>query len=131
MIDKNTTLCCSFAECSGSFGCFVHNQAFKFLDINYIYKSFAVKDIKNALIAMKTLNIKGAGITMPYKKSVIEFLDEKSDSIEEIGACNTVVNKNGLLFGENTDFLGLKHYFLKKEPPENSLFISWAMEACL
>ncbi len=119
LIDKDTILCCSFAEVSGSFGCFVHNRAFEFLDINYIYKSFSVKDISKALLAMKALNIKGAGITMPYKKSVIDFLDDKSHAVQEIGACNTVVNNNQSLFGENTDFLGLKNYLLKKEPPAN------------
>ena len=118
-IDKNTILCGSFAKEAGSFGCFVQNNAFKYHQLNYIYKSFSVNNIAKALDAMKLLNIKGAGITMPFKKDVIKYLDNHSESVQEIGACNTVVNNNGILFGENTDFLGLKEYLGSINPPRS------------
>lgn len=117
-IDKDTVLCCSFAERAGSFGCFVHNNAFKYHNLNYIYKSFAVNHIGKALDAMRSLNIRGAGVTMPFKQEVIKYLDKKSDHITDIGACNTVVNRDGILYGENTDFLGLTSYFSKKNIPK-------------
>lgn len=47
-------------------------------------------------------------VTIPYKKAVIPYLDFISDEAREIGAVNTVVNKDGVLYGYNTDFEGLK-----------------------
>ena len=46
-------------------------------------------------------------VTIPYKETVIPYLDEISDEAKSIGAVNTIVNKNGRLFGYNTDFYGL------------------------
>lgn len=46
-------------------------------------------------------------VTIPYKETVISYLDEISDEAKSIGAVNTIVNKNGRLFGYNTDFYGL------------------------
>ena len=46
-------------------------------------------------------------VTIPYKETVIPYLDEISDEAKSIGAVNTIVNKNGRLFGYKTDFYGL------------------------
>lgn len=46
-------------------------------------------------------------VTIPYKETVIPYLDEISDEAKSIGAVNTIVNKNGRLLGYNTDFYGL------------------------
>jgi shikimate dehydrogenase len=50
----------------------------------------------------------GINVTIPYKQDVIPFLSEISEAAKQIGAVNTVVNKNGKLYGYNTDFDGLK-----------------------
>ncbi|MBR5285500.1 MAG: shikimate dehydrogenase [Clostridia bacterium] len=47
-------------------------------------------------------------VTIPYKQTVIPYLDSVSDIAARIGAVNTVVNKNGVLFGYNTDYYGMK-----------------------
>ena len=47
-------------------------------------------------------------VTIPYKQTVIPFLDFISEKAKKIGAVNTVVNKNGLLYGYNTDYYGMK-----------------------
>ena len=47
-------------------------------------------------------------VTIPYKQTVIPFLDSLSDVAKRIGAVNTVVNKNGRLYGYNTDYYGMK-----------------------
>ncbi len=52
-------------------------------------------------------------VTIPYKKAVIPYLDVISDEAKAIGAVNTVVNKNGILYGYNTDFYGLKNLILR------------------
>lgn len=47
-------------------------------------------------------------VTIPYKQTVIPYLDEVSDIAKTVGAVNTIVNRGGKLYGYNTDFYGLK-----------------------
>lgn len=56
---------------------------------------------------MKTREFQGVNVTIPYKEKVIPYLDGIDPLAKEIGAVNTVVNKNGRLYGYNTDILGL------------------------
>lgn len=48
-------------------------------------------------------------VTVPYKKAVMPFLDIISPRAEAIGAVNTVVCRNGKLYGDNTDYYGFCH----------------------
>jgi shikimate dehydrogenase len=50
----------------------------------------------------------GLNVTIPYKQTVMDYLDEISDLAREAGAVNTVVNKGGKLYGYNTDCGGMK-----------------------
>ncbi len=56
---------------------------------------------------IKDKSFKGINVTIPYKEKVIELLDVIDKNAKKIGAVNTVVNKNGNLYGYNTDFDGL------------------------
>lgn len=47
-------------------------------------------------------------VTIPYKQTVIAYLDSLSDVAKRIGAVNTIVNRNGKLYGYNTDYYGMK-----------------------
>ncbi|MBR4720445.1 MAG: shikimate dehydrogenase, partial [Clostridia bacterium] len=49
----------------------------------------------------------GINVTIPYKQAVIPYLDEVSEIAQKIGAVNTIVNKDGRLIGDNTDFYGM------------------------
>lgn len=49
----------------------------------------------------------GINVTIPYKQAVIPYLDSLSERAGAIGAVNTVVNRGGKLYGDNTDFSGL------------------------
>ena len=89
-----------------------------------IHKSIADYDYKlleippNELCEFfKKRDFLGINVTIPYKEAVIPYLDEISDNAKKIGAVNTVVNKNGKLFGYNTDFDGLKALILKNKIP--------------
>ena len=53
-------------------------------------------------------DFKAINVTIPYKQDVIKHLDWISDEARAINAVNTVVNKNGKLYGYNTDYYGLK-----------------------
>ncbi len=56
---------------------------------------------------MAARSFRGINVTIPYKQAVIPFLDEIDDTARAIGAVNTVVNRNGKLYGFNTDLDGL------------------------
>ncbi len=47
-------------------------------------------------------------VTIPYKQTVIPYLDSMSDVARRIGAVNTIVNRDGKLYGYNTDYYGMK-----------------------
>jgi len=108
MINKDTEIYCSFAEKAGNVGCKLFNSAFNYYGIDAIYKSFSVNNIEDAVNVVKTLNIKGFAVTMPFKVKVIKYLDETDSSVLCIGAVNTVINDNGYLIGYNTDYLAAK-----------------------
>lgn len=61
---------------------------------------------------MKEKAFKAINVTIPYKQTVIPYLDEIEDAALKIGAVNTVVNKKGRLCGYNTDYGGFV-YMLK------------------
>ena len=50
----------------------------------------------------------GINVTVPYKKSVIPYLDELTPTAEKLGAVNVIVRRNGRLIGHNTDFFGFQ-----------------------
>lgn len=52
-------------------------------------------------------------VTIPYKETVIPYLDEVEPHAKQMGAVNTIVNRNGRLCGYNTDFYGFR-YLLQK-----------------
>lgn len=62
---------------------------------------------------MEKHDFQSINVTIPYKQEVIPYLDEMDENAKAIGAVNTIVNKNGKLYGHNTDFSGFL-YMLKK-----------------
>lgn len=55
---------------------------------------------------MQTRTFRGINVTIPYKKEVIPYLDQMDESARAIGAVNTIVQRNGQLWGYNTDCPG-------------------------
>lgn len=55
---------------------------------------------------MKAKQFKAINVTIPYKQDVIPYCDVLDDSAKRIGVVNTIVNRDGKLFGYNTDFAG-------------------------
>lgn len=74
-------------------------------DYNYILKEIAKEDLNDF---MTKKDFKAINVTIPYKQDVIPYLDYIDPNAKAIGAVNTIVNKDGKLFGYNTDFIGLK-----------------------
>jgi shikimate dehydrogenase len=86
----------------------MHMSVLKNLGMDGVYVPFQVKpeQLEGAIEGIRTLNIAGANVTVPYKEMVIPHLDEISVEASEIGAVNTIVPKDGKLMGHNTDAKG-------------------------
>ena len=56
---------------------------------------------------LKAKEFKGVNVTIPYKQTVIPYLDEISERAAGVGAVNCIVNHDGRLIGDNTDFGGM------------------------
>lgn len=86
----------------------MHNAAFKEFGLNLVYVAFNVpaKDLKHAVLGVKSLGLKGLNITMPHKNEVMKYLDELDVSAKSVGAVNTILNNQGKLVGYNTDGQG-------------------------
>lgn len=84
----------------------MHNAAFKAAGVNALYGAFESSDLKGSIGGMRALGICGMSVTIPFKTSVISYMDELDSLAEQIGAVNTIVNVKGRLKGYNTDGLG-------------------------
>ncbi|MEM1514622.1 MAG: shikimate dehydrogenase [Candidatus Bathyarchaeia archaeon] len=86
----------------------MHNAAFEYLSLNYVYVAFNVapERLKEAISGIRGLGIRGANVTMPHKISVIKYLDELNKNARLAGSVNTILNRDGRLIGYTTDGLG-------------------------
>jgi len=77
--------------------------------IQAVYVPFKVEpqNVGLALQSLKTLNIAGANVTVPYKEAVIPHLDALSEGANIIGAINTIVCNGSSLKGYNTNAIGV------------------------
>jgi len=84
----------------------MHNRAFAFSGYNGVYLPFRIKTIAEAVSAMKTLNMRGASVTLPHKIRIMAHLNHVDALAEKIGAVNTILNQDGVLTGYNSDAMG-------------------------
>lgn len=84
----------------------MQNAAFQFCGLNNVYVAFDVTDVPKAINGIRALGIGGASVTIPHKQAIIPLLDVIDPVAEKIGAVNTLVNKEGIIHGYNTDWIG-------------------------
>lgn len=84
----------------------IYNAAMEALGLNYLYVPFVVQDLRKAVEGMRHLGIAAAGVTIPYKLTIIPFLDELDAEAKMVGAVAVVVNRDGKLIGGTTDGQG-------------------------
>ena len=86
----------------------LHNHWLKKNNINAIYDKIKLEEneIKNFIQDIKQQKIIGCNVTVPFKKSVIPFLDKLSLAAEQTQSVNTIVSDDGYLVGHNTDIDG-------------------------
>lgn len=108
-INGKTELFCLIGSPVGHSGSpAMYNYSFQKTNLNCAYLAFDVKleETEAAVNGLKTLGCSGFNVTMPCKTRAAELADELSDAAALIGACNTMVIKDGKLYGHNTDGIG-------------------------
>ena len=86
----------------------MHNEAFKQLNLDYVYLAFdvGIEGMEAAVNGLRTLNVRGFNVTMPGKNIMPSLCDKLTPAAEICGAVNTVVNDSGILTGYTTDGTG-------------------------
>lgn len=75
----------------------------------YSYELHPLPTEEEAHAFMQAKAFKAINVTIPYKKLVIPYCDEVEPRAAAIGAVNTVVNRDGKLYGYNTDYTGFAY----------------------
>ena len=88
----------------------LHNYWIKKNNIEAIYEKRKIndKDIVNIISEVKTNRIHGINVTVPFKKSVIPYMDQLSPEAESTQSVNTIYLNNGKIMGHNTDIAGFE-----------------------
>lgn len=86
----------------------IMNAALRRENVNGVFLALHAKSLKDLMTCVRDIPIHGLAITMPYKQSIIPFLDNTDPATAKIGACNTLVrSQDGKLYGFNTDTSGV------------------------
>lgn len=97
-----------------SFSAEYFNEKFRKEKLNAAYKLFEIPSVEGVLnIILGSSELRGLNVTIPYKKSVIPFLDDMTSEAREIGAVNCIrvlrgENGKPIMIGHNTDAPGFK-----------------------
>lgn len=86
----------------------MHNAAFKALGFDAEYKLAPVKpgQLVTFIDKLRDNEVLGANVTIPHKVEVMRHLDHIDETARAIGAVNTIVHRDGRLYGYNTDSTG-------------------------
>jgi len=86
----------------------IHNAAFRAQKLNMLYVGLGVPPdrLQQAVMGLSALGFVGANVTIPHKSAILPMLDVLSERSRVIGAVNTVVVRDGALYGDNTDVAG-------------------------
>ena len=89
----------------------LHNHWIKENNINAIYDKIQLNEneIKNIIDDVKKEKINGINVTVPFKKSVIPFLDELTPLADQAKSVNIIFKKNNKVVGGNTDVEGFEN----------------------
>ena len=95
-------------ELGHSFSAKFFNAKFKSEEIDADYQLFEIESIIKLGELLGRNPLDGFNVTIPYKESIIPYLDDLSDVAREVGAVNCVEVRNGKLIGHNTDVTGIE-----------------------
>jgi 3-dehydroquinate dehydratase/shikimate dehydrogenase len=92
----------------------LHNRAFALEGMDAVYVPIQAEAIETFVAALPTLGLCGFSVTRPYKTSITRYLFETEESAAASGSVNTVVVRDGLLYGSSTDGEGVLRPLRKK-----------------
>lgn len=97
----------------------MYNELFQRYQQDAVYLAFDVDPARAGAVAeaVRTLDLAGVNLTVPFKERVLPDLDRMTVAAEEAGAVNVLVQKGGLLMGFNTDGEGLVRYLEEQGVP--------------
>ena len=89
----------------------LHNRIYQSMDLDIVYLAFDItrENFAKAVKGLGALGFIGFNITIPYKETIISYLDSIDPAAATIGAVNTVKIEGGKLIGYNTDGVGFLH----------------------
>ena len=87
-----------------SFSKIIHEQ----MGYGYDLVELREEEVKDFVLSRK---YKGFNVTIPYKKTVMPYLDFIDEEAKAIGSVNTIIEKDGKLCGYNTDIYGMEYAF--------------------
>ena len=94
----------------------LHNHWFEKNNINAIYNKKQINeiDIKDIISELRNEKINGINVTVPFKQSIIPFVDELSAEANNAQSVNTIYKENNKVLGHNTDISGFELAIKKK-----------------
>jgi shikimate dehydrogenase len=95
-------------ELGHSFSAKFFNAKFKSEEIDADYQLFEIDSIIKLGELLGRNPLEGFNVTIPYKESIVPYLDSLTDEAREIGAVNCVEIRDGKLIGHNTDVVGIE-----------------------
>jgi len=101
----------------------MHNLTFQGLNYNGVYTRYKLEDGSQLRQKFFDLNISGANITVPHKEYAFEACDELDEFAKKVGAVNTIVKKDGKLYGYNTDAPGFLKALSEFKESKKILFL--------
>ena len=82
--------------------------ALDYIGIDATYSTWEIREenLNTFIDGLRSPSIQGINVTVPHKESVLPLLDHVDEWALQAGAVNTIVNRNGILYGYNTDGIG-------------------------
>ncbi|KAL7756831.1 hypothetical protein ACKLNR_013824 [Fusarium oxysporum f. sp. zingiberi] len=111
------------APAGSSIGPPVQNYIAKQLQKPWNMQFLESKTIQNVIDTFRSPDFAGGLVTMPWKQSIIPYLDEADELVALTGACNLVyLTTNGQLKGTNVDWVGIKIPLLAARPQQGATY---------
>ena len=104
----------------------IHNywmKKYRLVDSVYEKRKVEAKDLKNIIKDIREDKIVGVNVTVPFKKTIISFLDELDFVAEETQSVNTLFKTNNKIVGYNTDCTGFRDTIREFYPRSNDSII--------
>jgi len=101
----------------------MHNLVFKGYNYNACYGRYLLEDGEKLREKFLELGLKGINITVPHKEDAYRACDFLDEFAQKVGAVNTIVKRDGKLYGYNTDAPGFLKAISSFEPAKSVLFL--------